>query len=333
MQPGTWAQLNVSNQNALLGVGSVSGTMLHFVNSMPWNPFSKVIEIIAEDHNYGSLRHVRYDVATNLFVLVADDAGLGNGPAHGYDHNTLNPYTGDVYHRLYSGFTGTISSRKKVLGAGATTWTALPNVSAADQVAIGATWWSGPFVGGGNQGSFMLFNSGNATGNANDGQILAYNPLTNTWFYNQEGKAPFYGSGSTYHSVMEYSALKNVAVYGGGNAAPDRLWRLSSDGSVLAMPNVPSGKGVGIQQGLLVNEPVTGNFLLLSAGQLWELNPSGSGSWTQQTGTRTPPSGVGIPGPTNPVAVTVSSVSDYGVVVFITQPGQSGATFYLYKHQ
>ena len=332
MAPGTWAQLNVQNQNALLGVGSVSGTMLHFCNTMPWNPHSKVIEIIAEDHNYGSLRHVRYDVATNLFVLVADDAGLGNGLGHGYDHNTVNPYTGDLYHRLYSGFSGTISSRKKPLGAGATSWTALPNVSAAEQVAIGATWWSGSFVGGGSQGAFMIFNSGNATGSANDGQILAYNPLTNTWFYNQQGKAPFYGGGSTYHSLIEYSPLKNVAVYGGGNVASNRLWRLSSDGSVLPMPNVPAGKGVGMQEGLLVNEPVTGNFLLLSAGELWELNPSGSGLWTQQTGTRTPPNGVGIPGPTPIEAVIASSISDYGVVVFITQPGQSGATFFIYKH-
>jgi hypothetical protein len=331
MAPGTWAQLTVPNQDALLGMGSVSGSMLHYSNTMPWNPFSKVIEIVAEDHNYGSQRHVRYDVATNLFVLVANDAGLGNGPDHGYDHNTVNPYTGDLYHRMYSGFSGTISARKKALSA--SSFVALPSVAAADQVAIGAAWWSGAFAGAGSQGAFMIFNSGNATGSANDGQILAYNPLSNTWFYNQQGKAPFYGSGSTYHSVIEYSPIKNVAVYGGGNAAPNRLWRLNSDGSFIAMPNVPAGKGVGIQKGLLVNEPVTGNFLLLSGGELWELNPSGSGSWTQQTGSRTPPNAVGIPGPTTIEAVIASSISDYGVVVFITQPGHTGATFFLYKHQ
>ena len=331
MAPGTWAQLNVSNQDSILGVGNVSGTMIHFCNTMPWNPFSKVIEIIGMDHNWGMQRHVRYDVATNQFVLVAADDGLGSQVQHGYDHNTVNPFTGDLYHRFYSGFTGTISSFKKVLGG--SSFVALPSVQASDQVAIGATWWSGSFVGGGSQGSFMIFNSGNALGNANDGQILAYNPLTNTWFYNQQGKAPFYGSGSTYHSVVEYSAIKNVAVYGGGNVAPNRLWRLNSDGSFIAMPDVPAGKAVGIQNGLLVNEPVSGNFLLLSAGQLWELNPSASGTWTQQTGTRTPPGAVGVPGPGNPEAVIASAIPDYGVVAFITQPGHTGATFFLYKHQ
>jgi hypothetical protein len=98
------------------------------------------------------------------------------------------------------------------------------------------------------------------------------------------------------------------------------------------MPNLPAGLSVGMNTngGILVDEPVTGNFLLLSGGQLWELNPSGSGTWTQQTGARTPPGGVGRPGS---VAVVASSIPDYGVVAFITQPSNSGATFYIYKHQ
>src|SRR5258708_1411188 len=323
MAPGTWARLNVSNQNVILGVRGVSGTMLHYSNSMPWNPFSKVIEIIGMDHNWpAGLRHVRYDVETNNFILVQEGID-GTGIAHGYDHNTLNPFTGDVYHRVYG--LGDMNAKKEVLGA--SSFVDIPSVSAFGQVAIGTAWWSGPFIGGGSQGSFMIFNSGNAQGNSNDGQILAYNPLTNTWFYNKEGMAPNYGSGATYGSLWKYTPIKNGAVYGGGNVAADRLWRLSSDGSVLAMPNVPAGKGVGIQQGLLVDDPVTGNFLLLSAGQLWELNPSGSGTWTQLA---SPPSGVGDP--QFPTAVITSSISDYGVVAYITQPGQTGATFYLYKH-
>lgn len=328
MQPGTWARLNAANQDATLGVGSISGTMIHYSNSMPWNPMSKSIEIIGQDHGYPYLRHVRYVESGNTFVLVADDAGLGNG--HGYDHNAVNPYTGDLYNRLYSGFTGQISVKRKLNGA--SSFTSIPSVPAADQVAIGTCWWSGAFAGAGSQGCFVVFNSGNGQGNANDGQMLAYDPLTNAWFYSQEGRAPYYGSGATYNSLIEYSAKKNVAVYGGGNVAPTRLWRLNADRSFIAMPDVPAGKQVGVQKGLLVDDPVTGNFLLLSAGELWELNPAGTGTWTPLTGSRTPPAGVGIPGGTNPTAMICCALPAYGVVAYITQPSQANGTFFLYKH-
>jgi hypothetical protein len=328
MQAGSWAKLNVGNQDAVLGVGSISGTMINYCNSMPWNPLSKVVEILGQDHNYPAMRHVRFDAASNRFVLVADNAGIGTG--HGYDHVSLNPYNGDLYVRLYSGFSGKISCMKKPFGASA--FSAVPDVVADDQVAMGTCWWPGTFVGGGAQGSFMVFATGSANGSATDGVIVAYNPLTNGWFYNQGSKAPFYGSGSTYHAVMEHSAKKNVAVYGGGNVAPDRLWRMDSSGAVQAMPLVPSGKAVGIQRGLITDDPVTGNFLLLSAGELWELNPTGSGSWTALTGSRTPPSGVGIPGPSTIQAVICCSIPEHGVVVYITQIEQTGGTFFLYKH-
>jgi hypothetical protein len=97
------------------------------------------------------------------------------------------------------------------------------------------------------------------------------------------------------------------------------------------MPNTPGSTEVGIQHGNLVNDPVTGNFLLLSAGQLWVLNPSGSGSWTQQSGTRAPPAGVGIPGPSQLDSVISTAIDTYGVVAYITFRGRSG-NFFLYKH-
>lgn len=330
MAPGTWARLEAAGQNAALGVGSISGTMLHYCNTMPWNPASGVIEIMAMDHNYPTLRHVRYAAASNQFVVVADDVGLGTGTSHGYDHNAVNPHTGDLYHRRYGGFSGSINVARKSLGAAS--FVPIPSVPAMEQVAIGACWWSGQFAGAGSQGCFMLFNSGNATGSANDGHILAFDPLTAKWFYSREGHAPGYGSGATYHSLIEYSAKRNVAVYGGGNAAPRKLWRLNADGSFNRLTDVPLGKGVGMQQGLLVDDPATGNFLLLSAGELWELDPAGAGSWRVLGGTRVPPAGVGIPGPSNPQAVIASSIASLGVIAFVTQPKQDGGSMYLYKH-
>src|SRR5262245_16710119 len=210
MAPGSWAQIAVPNQNELLGVGNITGSMLPYCNSMPWNPKSKMIEIIGMDHGWPALRHVRYDDAMNFFDLVAADAGIGM--SHGCDHNAVNPYNGDLYSRIYGGFTGSIKVSRKAYGAGR--FTSLPTVAALERVSMGACWWSGSFTGVGAQGAFMVFNSGNSMGNADDGQIVAFDPLANAWVFSKTGMALNYGSGSTYNSVMEYSARRNVAVYG-----------------------------------------------------------------------------------------------------------------------
>lgn len=318
---GTWSKLSVTNQDELLGLGQHSGSMLHYCNEMPWNPKYRAIEIIGMDHGYPSLRHVRYDEMTNRFVLVADDAGLGT--AHGYDHNAVNPFTGDLYHRIYRIGSDPIEVRRRLFNADS--FSTIPNVAAGyQQVALGSCWWSGPFLNCGAQGCYMIFNSGDSTGGANDGRIVAFDPLANKWFYNQGARAPYFSTGATYGSLMKYSAKKNLAVYGGCNTAPKIIWRLSADGSVLRMPDPPGNARVGIQQGALINEPTTGNFLLLSEGELWELNPSDGGSWTK-LGNK--PSDVN-----NPLdGLVVSSIPDLGVVVFISQRSQVGGTFYIYK--
>lgn len=335
MPAGSWARLSAGNQNAVLGVGSISGTMIHYCNSMPWNPIARCIEIVAMDHGWGRVRYARYVEDTNEFALVSGDIGFGSFTQHGYDHNVVNPYTGDLYHRRIESVGGSsLTVARKAINS-ASSFVNLPSVSTNyAQIAIGATWWSGSFAGAGAQGCLLVFNSGDSFGRSTDGQIVAYDPLANRWFMNKLSMAPNYmSSGSTYHSVIEYSAGRNVAVYGGGNDATRRLWRLNADGSMTPMPDVPAGKGVGMQQGIFTSDPVTGNFLLLSAGQLWELNPTGTGSWTQLTGSRTPPSGVGIPGPGgNPDGVIASAIPEYGVVAYITQTSQTGGTFFLYKH-
>jgi hypothetical protein len=307
--------------------------MIHYSNKIPWNPVSKRMEYLGEDHNYGSVRYIQYDEVTNQFLLVTNDVGFGSFTQHGYDHTVVNPYTGDLYHRLIDSVGGaTLTVMRKM--ASSTSFSKLPTVATNySQIAIGACWWTGSFAGAGSQGCLLLFNGGDSFGNSSDGQIVAYDPLTNNWFYNRHGMAPFFMTkGYTYHNVMEYSPRWNVAVYGGCADQPNKLWRLNSDGSCTPMPNLPSGKELGIQHGNLACDPVTGNFLLLSAGQLWELNPTGAGTWTQQTGSRTPPAGVGVPGPTNPQGVISCRIQEAGVVAYITQSSSQGGTFFLYKH-
>lgn len=341
MAPGTWAELTTaSSQNAVLGVGPTSSSTIFYANSMPWNPIAKRIEILANDHNYHfpsvTPRYMYYDDATNAFVLGADvPSGAPVGVQHAYDHVTLNPTTGDVYYREYN----TTGNYRKPNGSTTMSARASWDAHGWNQVAIGTAWWSeSGFTGAGAQGSLIVYNCGKTVngGNASDGQMTAYDPLLNSWFWDTsptDAMAPFNdpgSSGATYHCLIEYSKAKNVAVYGGGNSNPNAIWRLNANRTKTQLTNVPSGKSLGVAAGNLVADPVSGNFLLLSNSQLWELDPTGSGTWTQQNGARAPPAGLGTPGTDG---IVCTGVEDYGVIVCIKQSSASGGRIYLYKHQ
>lgn len=349
MSAGTWLAFTAPAQTAVVGSEpGDAGTLLTYTNKMPWNPISKRIEVLAGDHRGAppEAKHVAFDAVANTWVLVQDVPAVP-GLNHGYDHTEVNPTTGDIYHRLDdSGGSVSIKLYKKTYG-GANTFSLVSPAQATwnSTIACGTCWWTGTFTGGsggGAQGLFMVFNSGAASspsGSATDGEISAYNPLTGTWVFDSFSMSPFFFvTGNVYHTVMAYSAVKNCAVYGGGNDQPTKLWRLNSDGTVTVMPTVPTGKMVGIQRGTLSCDPVTGNFLLMSFGELWELNPTGSGTWTQQTGSRAVPAGVGHPnetsvGAANWDAVMACEIAEYGVTAYITQTtSPSKSTFYLYKH-
>jgi len=337
MAPGTWTPLTITRQNETLGVGPTSGSMLIYCNAFPWNPKRRSIEIIAGDHGSPTgLRHVRYLEATNSFELVTDTTGFRG---HGYDHTEVNPYTGDLYHRSYgaSGTTPLVVHRQAL---GQSTWSPVTGISVNQIIIAGTCWWSGPFTGGqglGAQGGFAIYSRGDiGRPTPTDGNISIYDPVNNSWRFSANGMSPNIANSETsseYNQVMAYSRVKNVAVYGGGHANERRIWRLNSNGTAVELTSAPVEVGVGIHTGVLVEDPVTGNFLVLSGGQIYELDPDGAGTWTRQTGTRVPPEPVGVPsGGGARKAVIGVALPDHGVVAFIRQSNASNSSFWLYKH-
>ena len=65
--------------------------------------------------------------------------------------------------------------------------------------------------------------------------ICLVNPATGVVFASTSG----FGGTSTYHSFFEYSPVKNVAVFGGGNDNPNKIWRLNSDRTVTGLLTLP----------------------------------------------------------------------------------------------
>src|SRR5262249_44773585 len=143
---------------------------------------------------------------------------------HGYDHITLNPSTGTVYMRQY----GTAEIWQYPIGGPwslKTTW-----ASRSGNIADGVAWWTGPLMGAGPQGALIAYDGG-----WDGGGLLAWDPLTDTWFMNQSG----FGGVATYHGFAEYSAVHNVAICGGGNANARKVWRLNMDQSITSMSDAP----------------------------------------------------------------------------------------------
>jgi len=330
MAVGTWASLAVPNQIQILGAASHpspgNGMSVNFTNRMPWNAATKSIDMCISDHVGATpaMEYTRYLEASNAFEITLPAGGAGiSGIGHGYNHTDVNPANGDVYHHKYG---SAVTMRKRLTD---TLFQTLGSDAAAHQVAEAAAYWTGPFNGAGAQGCFMVYATGIAPG-----AMSAYDPLANKWFWNNAPVTP--GFGDRYQTVMAYSAVKNCAVFGGGGGGggPNqsrKLWRLNSDRTVTPMPDFA---GVGILDSNSCNfecDPVTGNFLQLAQRELWELNPSGSGTWTKQSGSRVPPTAVGNASDQN-TGIIVCAIAAYGVLAFVTMTSPGSGAFHLYKH-
>ena len=175
------------------------------------------------------------------------------------------------------------------------------------------------------------------------GDLYCYDPLAEKIIFSRRGMMP--GSPGAYDNLMEYSALKNCAVYGGGNnySPGDRykkMWRLNADHSFTAMPDAPQAIGVNVGM-QFVDELATGNFLAVGFGEVWELNPDGAGKWTKQTGTRSMPAEILIPeglyddnSPQGAQATAIVACSTYGVVILLhaSRRRTPRVKMFLYKH-
>lgn len=331
MAPGTWAQLNASTLDVLGVVGSqggVGGNMIPYSNQAVWDPVSKAIRYCGNDHHGGTsgytLMEVQYLASSNAWSIVTNQIP-GITPSHGYGHIAIRPDTGELYVRQYAGGSGPETIFRKPVGG---SWAGnLSSPSVYRQVGCGSGWWTGSLSGSQSMGAYLLWSQGL-------GVLQIYDPGLNKW---QQIDHADPGGDGLYHGVLDYSRPRNVAVFGGGNAWPRKLWRLNSDRTVTALPDAPIN--VGVQRANLINDPVTGNFLIWGGGgrEFWELNPA-SGAYTRLSGSRQPP-GAGLNGVSDPAtgaggpdALISCALPEHGVVAYMSASGRSYANMFLYKH-
>lgn len=322
MAPGTWAELTgVSNQwGSLCNTNPVhAGHILGYGNNAAWDPISRQIHIVGNDHGASAISHAVYNESTNTWSnRVSTPMSVG----HAYDHIECQPSTGRLFFRNYN--TNDYDVYTKPVGG---SWTAMSGEPATNGytagAAVGVSYWSGSMTGIGASGCLVL--SQTALG----GQIVLYDPLANSWstISNPGGTGL---EGGAYHDISAYSSVKNCLIYGGDNDRSTAVWRLNSNRTVTVLTSF--APQWGILRGNCVADPVTGNFLIRTSGTgLYEYNPSGSGSYSQLTGSKAPPSNLGVSN--DPGNVMSCAIPEYGVVCYITAGvNASNCHMHLYKH-
>lgn len=334
---GSWVQLTTTGISALLSSGNgggIGGNNIPYTNQMVWNPVTNQIKLACSDHGASYMPESTYDEATNTWSS-ANAGGSWPFGTHAYGHMACRPDTGDLYSRYNGGGVTTEPCHRKLASGGGWTTFTTTGSTTYTQIGVGACWWPGS-----NSGVTSL--SGTGAGGCYLiaeialGSLMIYDPVANDWeALSTTATSPV----DPYHTLAVYSQPYNCVVYGGGNGN-QRVWRLDQNRTITELTSCPVS--IGIQGSNLQCDPTSGKYVLWGGGsnarQLYELDPSGSGTWTNMTGTRAPPSagvnGVSDPsgGSGGPDALVSCPLPEHGVIAYMSASGASYANMFLYKH-
>jgi hypothetical protein len=328
MSRGTFAELvdtnGWNNGTVMLGTNPACGQsdfMTEYANKAVWNPVAKRVQFVGYPHgpegcgngtaNAGGF--VVYDLATNTW---SKPTAPGGGGWHSFDHNTLNPATGTHYYRPYN------TRDVYALANGATSWTTLPQVPLASTQCCGALQWFPDFGGG-----RLIMIDGDWGGWSYDSGAGGWTHLFRTNGNDGTGVPQLIMSSTA--NFSQYSK-KGFLVFGGGTL----VYKMDGAGTVTTLPAAPFGDlraGTGSSCCSITTDPVSGDLLVIDGqNRLWQLDPSGPGTWTQKT-TVTPPTFFTTIGGAGESLIS-APISDYGVVMYVKCDDSSQCRIWLYKN-
>jgi hypothetical protein len=350
MNPGEWRRLTGTvNHQAVISLFSATPG---YCDSQAWNSRKRQFVMQSAEHvgaSSGSWPKVlvTYDDETNTWSTAHPSPGQFV-TFHCYDHVAWDDANEVLYFRGYSSnqirrycFNATPSW---CASQGANSWALLPlpNVgtcrgSSACQVA-GAIAYA-PWMDG---GSLLYLDSDHyGVGGAS---LRRFRESTGTWD-ELAGPGPALplsdGSGAgSYHNVLECSDVRQVCIFGGGNGSR-KLFRINASKTITQITSAPRNINLGTTSRNMVADPVSGNFIWLfgigsgGAGELWELNPTGSGTWSQldadlrQSGE--PCQSVADTSSGCTTDMVAASVSTYGILLF-WKFNYTASEVWIYKH-
>lgn len=321
MPARSWAEITLNSTKDQLFDNGTNGNILPFAFHMEWCQ-GKAYHL-GIDHHGGApgiyIRSTHFDSTNSNWYTDVDEGDNSSLQGHGYDHLAYD-CPNDVFYFRTNVAASTRLELFKADGIADPFDGAAVGVGdlTGMQVASGVTWWSGALTGGGAEGTVVVYEC------AFNGTVFRYRPITDDFAADVS-----VGAGTdTYHCFLEYSPRLNLAVFGGGNANPTLLRRLNSNATISSLGTAPTD--LGIQRANVVNEPVTGKFLVMGGGVLRLYDPVAD-TWTTLDGAGDAiPMGVGDPADLGDVASFAAA--EYGVSCYVTATGSSNIKMHCYKY-
>lgn len=300
MAPGQWRQLAVVGLTRSLFTVP-GGHTLGYMDKGVYDPRNRQVRFIGHAH-YADQRFHQYDEATNTFSNLPDppwDDGGSMAPSyigHGYQHNALDPATGDLFYRLFN------STEVHHLRRMTNQWVLLP--PAPNSSITGGLEWLSSI---GTQGGLIL-----QLGTS----VHRWDKAANTWTTPVNNML----TGQTYHTVAVASVPHQVVLVGGGSR---KLWKIGATGGATPIPDSPVS--VGISSSVTTACPVSGDLLVFGGASNAQFDVAGN-TWSSLSVPAGPPFGAALSAGSHIVA---TPIAPYGVILFVFG---NDAVVWVYKH-
>jgi hypothetical protein len=302
MKPGTWAELETKGMTPeLLEVPHpvMIYNVLEYQNSGVWDPVTRQVLFVGGPHG-GTGKFISYDEASNTWRHEPDPTPASMLSTHGYDHNTLNTATGDLYFRPYA------SANVYKYQIATKIWSHLTRIPNTQYNCCGAI-------------EFFPERDGFVFVGRNE--VLFYNTRRGSW------SAPWTTIRTgPYHATAEYSPTAKVVVFGGGSGVRT-VYRMDRNGRITPGADSPFPLDSG-GHAIFTADPVSGQFLLFAEDETFHVYDAVADRWELQ-GQRPP---FFDTGKYRPVSCSIAiPISTHGVVMVLTYATRR-PTVFLYKH-
>jgi hypothetical protein len=272
--------------------------VLEYQNSGVWDPGSRQVLFLGGPHS-GQGKFLVYDEASNTWRQEADPPPETLLLTHTYDHNTINPGTGELYFRPY------LRPQIWKYKIAAKEWSKLTTIPQQEYNCCGAIEYFSDRDG-------ILFVGKN--------EAAFYDLRKGSWSTSRTAIKT-----GPYHSTAEYSPPAKVVIFGGGSTV-NTVYRMDASGGVAQMGDSPYPLDSG-GHAIFTADPTSPRFLLFGENGTFYVYDPMADRWELQK-ERPPFFDVG---PYGPVSCSIAiPISTHGVVMFVTYSA-SRPTVFLYK--